>query len=135
NRRFDELVVIGRVNVVGAHALENSAEEAELPERIPDRRACAGPVEDQSGLYRDERQGRACRRTEQAERRPAHHLQTSLFCRLREWIYRYPAFAENQRRDDANDDQRRSRAARLIAHHPPIASVNGQARLLLERPP
>jgi hypothetical protein len=78
DRRFNELVIVGLVNVVGAHALENSTEQAELPVRIPDRRPCAPTIENQSGLHRDERQGRACRRTEKAERRPAHHLQTSL---------------------------------------------------------
>src|SRR5260221_78384 len=51
DRPFDELIVVGLVDVVGAHALENNPEQAELPVRIPGRRACARSVQDEAGLH------------------------------------------------------------------------------------
>src|SRR5262249_44443190 len=78
DRRFDELVVVGLVNIFGAHALEHSAEQAELAISVAGSCLGARSVKYEARLYRNKRQGRACHRTEKAERRPAHHPHTSL---------------------------------------------------------
>src|SRR5258706_10077591 len=63
DRRFDQLAVVGFLHVVGAHALEYVAEQAELPIGVGRCRLRARTIEDDAGLGRDQRQGYACRRT------------------------------------------------------------------------
>ncbi len=65
DRRFDQLGVLGLLDVVGAHPLEHVAEQAELPVGVGGSRACARAVEHDPRLGGDERQGRTCRCTEE----------------------------------------------------------------------
>ena len=50
DRRFDQLGVVGLLDIVGADALEHVAEQAELPVGIGGRRSRARPVEHDSRL-------------------------------------------------------------------------------------
>ena len=76
DRRFDQLGVVGLLDIVGAHPLEHVAEQAELPIGVGGRRLRARAVEHDAGLGGDQRQGRACRRTEENEGSLAHHPRT-----------------------------------------------------------
>ena len=67
DRRFDQLGVVRLLDVVGADPLEHVAEQAELPVGVGRRRSRARTVEHDAWLGADERQGRACRRTEENE--------------------------------------------------------------------
>src|SRR5262249_4903955 len=70
---FDQLAVIGLFHVVGAHPFKHVAEQAELPISIGGRRLCARSIEHDAGLGCDQRQGHACRRTEEYQGRFARH--------------------------------------------------------------
>ena len=50
DRQLDQLAVVGLFHVVGAHALEHVAEQAELPIGVGRRRPRARPVEHDAGL-------------------------------------------------------------------------------------
>ena len=65
DRRFDQLAVVGLFHVVGPHALEHVAEQAELAIGIGGGRLCARPIEHDAGLGCDQRHGYAGRRTEE----------------------------------------------------------------------
>ena len=65
--RFDQLGVVRLLDVVGAHALEHVAEQTELPIGVGGGRLRARTIEHDPRLGRHERQGRACRCTEENE--------------------------------------------------------------------
>jgi hypothetical protein len=67
DRGFDQLGVVRLLHVIGAHALEHVAEQAELPIGVGRGRPRARPLEYDPRLGRDQRQGRARRRTEENE--------------------------------------------------------------------
>src|SRR5262245_3610755 len=77
DRPFEQLAVVRLLDVVGTYTLEHIAEQAELPVGVGGRRCCARSIEYESGLNGDERQGCACRCTEQDERSFAHRPRTS----------------------------------------------------------
>src|SRR5262249_15957320 len=72
DRRFDELAVIGFFHVVGAHALEYVAEQAELAIGVGGGRLCARPIEQDARLGCDQRHGYAGRRAEENQGSFAH---------------------------------------------------------------
>ena len=76
---FDQLAVVGLLHIVGAHPLEHVAEQAELLVGIGSSRPRARAVEQDTGLGRHQRQGRARRRTKENEGSLAHASQTFLF--------------------------------------------------------
>ena len=63
--RLHQLAVVRLLHVVGAHALEHVAEQAELAIGIGGGRLCAGPIEYDARLGCDQRHGYAGRRTEE----------------------------------------------------------------------
>ena len=66
DRRFDQLGVVRLLDVVGAHALEHVAEQVELPVGVGGRRLGARAESNtMRGWVAMQRQGRACRRTEE----------------------------------------------------------------------
>ena len=65
DRRFDQLGVVRLLDVVGAHALEHVAEQAELPVGVGGGRPRARTIEHDAWLGGDQRQGYACRCTEE----------------------------------------------------------------------
>src|SRR5262245_3943519 len=72
DRRFDQLAVVGFFHVVGAHALEHVAEQAELAIGVGGGRLCARPIEQDARLGCDQRHGYAGRRTEENQGSFAH---------------------------------------------------------------
>src|SRR5262245_40638346 len=72
DRRFDQLAVVGFFHVVGAHALEHVAEQAELAIGVGGSRLCARPIEQDARLGCDQRHGYAGRRTEEKQGSFAH---------------------------------------------------------------
>src|SRR6266446_3408306 len=72
DRRFDQLAVVGLFHVVGAHALEHIAEQAELAIGVGGGRLCTRPIEHDARLGCDQRHGYAGRRTEENQGSFAH---------------------------------------------------------------
>src|SRR6516225_7375681 len=72
DRRFDQLAVVGFFHVVGPHALEHVAEQAELAIGVGGGRLCARPIEHDARLGCDQRHGYAGRRTEENQGSFAH---------------------------------------------------------------
>src|SRR6266487_1876964 len=73
DRRFDELAVVGFFHVVGAHALEYVAGQAELAIGVGGGRLCARLIKHDARRGCDERHGYAGRRTEENQGSFAHH--------------------------------------------------------------
>jgi hypothetical protein len=73
DRRFDELAVVGLFDIVRPHPFEHVAEQAQLPVGIGGGGLCACPVEHDAGRGCDQRNGYACRRTEENQGSFAHH--------------------------------------------------------------
>src|SRR5579863_9879627 len=76
DRRFDELAVIGLLDVVGTHALEYVAEQVELPVSIRCRRFRARSDKYRVRLRRQERQSGSCEHAEKNQGSFAHHPRT-----------------------------------------------------------
>ena len=60
---FDQLGVVRLLDIVGAHALEHVAEQAELPVGVRGGRPRARTIEHDAWLGGDQSQGYACRCT------------------------------------------------------------------------
>src|SRR5262249_46844233 len=79
DRRFDQLAVVGLFHVVGPHALEHVAEQAELAVGIGGGRLCACPIEHDARLGCDQRHGYAGRPTGGNQGRFAHGQPPNLY--------------------------------------------------------
>ena len=77
DRGFDQLGVVGPLDIVGAHALEHVAEQVEVAIGVSRRRSArAHAGKHKSRLHRDQCERRACRRTHEYEECLAHHPRT-----------------------------------------------------------
>ena len=76
DRRFDQLAVVGLLDVVGAHPLEHVAEQVELPVGVRGGRLCARSDQHDVWLRRQEREPGTCDRTQENEGSFAHHPRT-----------------------------------------------------------
>src|SRR6266480_1566425 len=77
DRRFDQLAVIGFLDVVSAHPLEHVAEQAELTIGVVGCRGLgARAVEQDAGLGCHQGRGYTCRRAQEYQGSFAHHPRT-----------------------------------------------------------
>src|SRR6202035_1594257 len=76
DRRFDELAVVGFLDVIGAHPLEHVAEQIELPVSVRGCGLCARSDEYRVRLCRQQCEPGTCDRTQENEGSFAHHPRT-----------------------------------------------------------
>src|SRR5207302_816749 len=77
DRGFDQLAVVGLLDVIGAHPFEHVAEKAELAIGVVGcRRLGTRAVEQDAGLGYHQSRGYACRRAQEYQGSFAHHPRT-----------------------------------------------------------